>query len=399
MKKLVDAAIVLAVTILIIFLLEVTLRAFGMAPQVPPHFTMAFVAEDQQTGFKAIPNAEWSFLIGPTKYITGTTDKAGYRPAINDCRGCQKILVVGDSITFGAEAPDDQTWPELVSQELQRQGLKYYTRNISFRGWNTAQVVNGAKAALKTEEKVTALLYFFSPNDPAETFSPLQGGLAPLLRAENDGTYKVAPPDFAAHHKIVAANQHLGKLTSIKYHSAVFAFVKRLTGPAAESIPAKDWSDAAYRSFWKKEVWQNVMHNLRLLVEDDEESRRVRGGIQYLLNELSGACRQARVKFYVAFLPFGTFTQGTTLKDFQALSGYSDDELNRGIDQWHKFGQRVREMTEYAGGVFLPVSPDTFAGMTYRQYAAAPDDWHYSLAAHNKVAVEVSKHLAPALGR
>jgi hypothetical protein len=401
-KLMLDTAIVLAVTLLIVALLEFSLRLCGVVPIAPPHFTMAFSTEDKSIGYKAIPYSEWSFLIAPdgkgVKRITGTVDKEGYRPVVNRCQDCQKILVLGDSMAFAAEAPDDQTWPELLSQELQRNGLKYYTRNISFRGWNTLQVDIAAKEALKVSN-AAALLYFFSPNDPAETFTAMYGP-TPLLKAREEGAYEIVPADFGIYHDKMLENKHLGQMTYIKYHSSIFALVKHLSGFADEPEPVKDWRREGYYNSWNNgATWGNLMRYLGLLVGEDSESRSVRGGIQFLLDDLAGACSKAHVKFYVAFLPFGVFTQGETLQDFKNLTGYSESELQRGAAQWRQFGQKVREMTEQAGGTYLNLSPDVFAGMNYRQYAAAPDDWHYSIEAHKKVAVEVASHLGRALGR
>src|SRR5262245_49468993 len=51
--------------------------------------------------------------------IHASTDGDGFRPLVGNAdTDAPVILCIGDSFTFGAESPDDRTWPECLSRVL-----------------------------------------------------------------------------------------------------------------------------------------------------------------------------------------------------------------------------------------------------------------------------------------
>jgi hypothetical protein len=92
-------------------------------------------------------------------------------------------------------------------------------------------------------------------------------------------------------------------------------------------------------------------------------------------------------------------TEGRTGEDVARLVGMPPQELRALLDAWHGFHRAVRDLTRDAGGIFLDVDPEVFAGMSYRDFASMPADWHYSAEANRRLSREIAEKLGPHLQR
>ena len=93
----------------------------------------------------------WGFSPGESIQIwdpdTGETyvDSAnshGWRDkerSYENTKGAYRILVLGDSITFGAIVPEEKVYPHLLEEKLNKAGYNAEVINISYGGWGTDQ--------------------------------------------------------------------------------------------------------------------------------------------------------------------------------------------------------------------------------------------------------------------
>lgn len=383
-------------TIVILAFIEISLRLANIHPPLPPTFSMAFSGKHPGIGYKAIPNSRWTFYsLRPdqtTRRSFGTVGKDGFRPIVHNkkCKTCLRVIVVGDSITFGAEVADKETWVEIFSRKMSEKGIEIQAKNISFRGFSSLQALLALKEELAYEKKpVHAVIYLFSPNDVAESYEAMYGP-TPLLGFNNkDNSFHILEPDFTKYEKAMASNVHLGQLTHIKYYSAIYGLIAKIIKKEQynwiDEWPKIDSSESAYRAIWDLGTLDVVRKYLGFLVDDNKQDNHGRSGTKFILQEMQSAVLKHGGKFYVAFLPFGAFTEGTTQNDFEHLTELSHIAVNQLLDEWHEFGNWVSRLTQAAEGEYLHIDPNLFKDMTYREYTVLPDDWHYSQLAHERM--------------
>src|SRR5689334_3319054 len=127
-KFLKDLSAGLLASVVLALVLELGLRLAGFQPAGIAPFQFNFYSPDPVVGFKCYPDTKWFFTTTPHGKATvrniGTTQGQGFRPMIEnaDCADCPLIVVLGDSLTFGAESPDAETWPEFLAKSLGQKG-------------------------------------------------------------------------------------------------------------------------------------------------------------------------------------------------------------------------------------------------------------------------------------
>ena len=129
-KFVVDSLIIFGVTIGIILTLEVFLRLFY--PQTlmgVPINEKVFSYLDETLGMQYVPGAKWHFSH-PEYLVEYAINEHGFRDT-NDHRSPNpehktRILLLGDSFTFGQGVNYDQTWPVLVEELLQKSGKSQF---------------------------------------------------------------------------------------------------------------------------------------------------------------------------------------------------------------------------------------------------------------------------------
>ena len=122
-----DTLIVLGVSFGLLVALEIFLRLF--APQSltgRPVRGDHFSVPDPLLGSRYIPGAVWRFRH-PEYEVEYAINAAGFRDTTTRTRekplGVTRILLLGDSFTFGLGVNYEQTWPVIAERELKRQGM------------------------------------------------------------------------------------------------------------------------------------------------------------------------------------------------------------------------------------------------------------------------------------
>tara|TARA_R110002072_G_scaffold241027_4_gene399591 strand:+ start:11894 stop:13378 length:1485 start_codon:yes stop_codon:yes gene_type:complete len=107
-------------------------------------FSRTFYVPDSELIVRLRSNLRTNFqLIRPDADVEVATNSQGFRgaefaPADPDAL---RVLVLGDSVTFGLHLPEDQSWPALMRQQLaeQARGRPMQIRNLSVPGYSTFQ--------------------------------------------------------------------------------------------------------------------------------------------------------------------------------------------------------------------------------------------------------------------
>lgn len=124
-----DAAIVLAMTIALLAGAELVLRLFFPQHLVgTPVRGQAFSVEDSVLGLRYVPGAVWRFSH-PEYRVEYAVNAHGFRDATTHPAtkpaGTVRVLLLGDSFTFGQGVEYVETWPVRVERELARRGLAH----------------------------------------------------------------------------------------------------------------------------------------------------------------------------------------------------------------------------------------------------------------------------------
>jgi len=101
----------------------------------------------------------------PGKYVTITTDPDRFRGAALD-PGKQKILVLGDSYTFGVYVNDDETYPAVLDQLVGKASQHYQVVNAGYTdGFDTDQQYVWLKHNIDRLQPKLVILGIFLGND------------------------------------------------------------------------------------------------------------------------------------------------------------------------------------------------------------------------------------------
>lgn len=141
-------------------------RALGPGPRPPgpPSVNWAAWVRDPRLGFRNRPELDFA-----NHAIRGRprvrTDPYGLRRGGPE--GPPRLLVVGDSTSFGAEVEDDHTLPARLGT-----ALGWPVANAAVRGFSTLQASRMLAAELPRHPEVEAVLYVLTTNDVEENLSP-----------------------------------------------------------------------------------------------------------------------------------------------------------------------------------------------------------------------------------
>jgi hypothetical protein len=126
-KKIVaDAFTIFGISVIIVFLAEATLRAFF--PQILMGTSITgttFSQADALLGMRYMPGARWRFSH-PEYSVEYVINARGFRDRkehpVPKPQGTIRVLLVGDSFTFGQGVNYNQSWPVMVEKRLQELG-------------------------------------------------------------------------------------------------------------------------------------------------------------------------------------------------------------------------------------------------------------------------------------
>lgn len=389
----------LALFFVLIICLETGLRLFGFVPAGVRRFSPEFAAPDSLLGFKAYGNASWYFDTtpggGPVLRKFGTTNASGYRPSLEnaDCSLCHYIVVVGDSFTFSPAAANRETWPELLSKHLSLAGKKFKIINISFQGWSTLQSELALRTTNFSGKKIDYILYLTSPNDVRENIKAIYGHPAPIA-TEVNGQFKIvlANPE-ATVSKIfnswnIESFARKYSLTTLIYSLSV----QKLVG-ANNSHDFISTNSGDYKTFWRQGLLDKALDLINLLTGKSKEASLAHAAFNYGVRGMAKTSYGLGAKFIMIPLPFGPYTHGNNAEKFSELLGVSKEKIYTFLKAWKKYNTELRQISERNNVVFLKINLDMFSGLGFKDYAARPEDWHFSARANELFAQEISAKL------
>lgn len=124
-------------------LMEIVLRISGYNPlknNLAGRENILRKSSDPERRYEAVPDAEgwvWNTFIKINSY--GFRDR-NYRPEKKE--GIQRIIVLGDSITFGTGMKLDDIYTERLEELFSRNGMRVEVLNLSLPGYDTLAEVN-----------------------------------------------------------------------------------------------------------------------------------------------------------------------------------------------------------------------------------------------------------------
>lgn len=149
-----------------------------------PQLTFSFFPSQQQSFFDQVfhENEGNTFILDdstltyaqpffPDLEQAGPHDLLGFRnraiPHVAD------IITIGDSMTYGNNAPIDLNWPNRLANYLHLQP-QYRLYNMSVGGWGAIEYLEIFNKALKFKPKMV-IVAFYSGNDPIDSFKKAYG--------------------------------------------------------------------------------------------------------------------------------------------------------------------------------------------------------------------------------
>lgn len=171
--RLVAAAMVIVVCLLILFsALAYRDRFFPVYVEEPGGHRFVY---DRQLGWSNIPGAEMS-----TRGQKLTINSKGLRDReypYEKPEGTKRILVLGDSFTWGYGVADNEVFTELLEADLQGRQPEFEVLNTGVLGWGTDQeYLYLVHEGLKYSPDYV-ILALYSVNDPRNNYYSMQGGL------------------------------------------------------------------------------------------------------------------------------------------------------------------------------------------------------------------------------
>lgn len=141
-NRLTHLLLVLGSTLFFFVALELTLRLAGYNPfgnLLNGRELIVRKSSNSEMGYELTPNSEgFAWKAEVTVNSFGFRDRE-YVPENPD--GLYRIVVIGDSITFGNFLPVEETFPERLEQSFREHGVGAEVLNLGVSGYNTIQEV------------------------------------------------------------------------------------------------------------------------------------------------------------------------------------------------------------------------------------------------------------------
>lgn len=163
MKTIIYAAIIF---IFVLLFSEFGLRFYKLNYSTQGKYGKMIFQEDEYVGFVlkknlrnhvVMPEYGWNFIMD-----TDSNGNRGSRPLIEKAPGEFRILMLGDSFTFGFGVNSDQTFASLLEKKLRREtGMNVNVINAGVPSYGTLQEVRYLKAYAKKLEPDLVIVAFF----------------------------------------------------------------------------------------------------------------------------------------------------------------------------------------------------------------------------------------------
>lgn len=158
-------------------------------------------------------------------------------------RDLRRVLLLGDSFTFGYGLDEDLTFAGQLRRMLNQDGQEWCVLNAGVGGWGTIQEV---KYGIRNLEKLRpdVIILTFCPNDPVDDIVFLQGAAGGLL------------PYFPGK-RFLRNHSHLYGLVYSCVHSMLFhrVIVRDMRGSKEPKKKTSISNEALLERRWKRTLW------------------------------------------------------------------------------------------------------------------------------------------------
>ncbi|MBI4563351.1 MAG: SGNH/GDSL hydrolase family protein [Planctomycetes bacterium] len=366
----------------LLLILELGARALGYRG-APRLYHQDLFVPDPELGWRCAPDGEFSYLA-TEGWVQGSTGKDGYRPLSPGPEQSRSPIVIclGDSTTFCAEVRDEETWPEAAAKALSQIGPPCRMLNRGVGGYSLLQELLALRLAFQDEhvaQNARAVVYHFCINDPIENFE----GKGPKLDRKEFAA-GATPPEIGSARIL---SPQAWPRRGIKFRLKT-AFLDNLALVAAIRAAGLDTSDEGFKRGGTANHGVSYDYFKRLLDEPHLQK-----GMSYLLAALAKECAARNVPLFVSSCVYPAWDDvGPSRRDFLDLTGWSQQEVEEQAKTYHAACDILREMTEEAGATYIDLR-GCLAGMTHREYAVSPHDWHYSAAANERIGRAIAGRL------
>lgn len=139
MARFLQNFLILSTTLLLTLgVIELGLRWFLPIDYRPPAYELPNVARDVIYQASEIPELDYELVPGVELEAHGvmvSTNSFGMRDSEPDPERNKKIVVLGDSFTFGFQVPQEKTFPSLLERALQEEDPAYEVLNLAVSGY------------------------------------------------------------------------------------------------------------------------------------------------------------------------------------------------------------------------------------------------------------------------
>jgi lysophospholipase L1-like esterase len=364
-----------------------------------------FVSPDDQVHQLVLPPLETARYEFRDFRFTVSTNRLGFRGPdfpVHRTPGVKRILVFGNSFTYGWGVDFEETWPHLLEQELSAAGISAQVANLSraaTNGMEMKEVVERSIPLLKPDLIIISVLQ-------GGVLTTLQSGVAPNPAREREKNVKgilvnwlsYVMPNYVhllqvARQRSAAANFIPASVMRREQIRTAESFTDRLTGQERRRLYALD--PGTVDRFVKGELNPGIVlmavQTPNFWVDTVKSTEMINSGVTGMRETLSAIGKIAEangVSVVVASMPYGAYLGGGAAENLRRL-GFNIPDF---LDHDRSTEDLIRRAADEVGLQFISVL-DGFQAVTRRDLFI-PFDGHFSPAGTELFAKLLSKELA-----
>jgi lysophospholipase L1-like esterase len=283
-------------------------------------------------------------IWGPYSVVEHATDEFSYQVRINNLgfrdrdfaarkSGAKRVLVIGDSFTYGWGVDADRSWPKVMERELRKGGLQIEVANLGSPGAGPAEYAALAARAipvLQPDLVVVAMLQaddlYQAADSPAERQAPAGEKVLQAVRAYYPHLMQVVLP--ADVKQIHVSKQELRDI----WKKQVTDFERQMTAAEKErfeKLPAE--IRAAYQGgMLNPGLLFMAMRHREFLIETCDLGGKGRRGIDAAARELAKirqSAERAHAELLVVAVPYRAYVSRRDQADMARLGFDIEDAM------------------------------------------------------------------------
>jgi hypothetical protein len=363
-----------------------------------------FVSTDDQVHRLVLPPLETARYEFRDFRFTVSINRLGFRGAdfpIHRTPGVKRILVFGNSFTYGWGVDFEQTWPHLLEQELSGAGSSVEVANLSragTTGMEMKEIVERSIALLKPDLIIISVLQ-------GGGLTTLQSGAAPDPTREREKNVK----GILVHWLSYVVPNYVQLLQVVRQRTAAAKFTpasvfRREQIKAAEGVIGRftDQERARFNALYPETVDRSVKGELNagivlmalgtpnFWVDTVKSTEMIDSGVTGMREAFSAIGRVAQangVSVVVASMPYGAYLGGGAAENLRRL-GFNIPDF---LDHDRSTDDQIRRAADDVGMHFISVL-DGFQAVASGDLFI-PFDGHYSAAGTELYAKLLAKEL------